>query len=49
MKFKSSQEEYELLTEPNTYITLIGKTNINEWNGRITAQIMCEDYELKQE
>lgn len=49
MKFKSSQEEYELLTEPNTYITLIGKTNINEWNGRVTAQIMCEDYELKQE
>ncbi len=30
MKFKSSQEEYELFTEPNTYITLIGKTNINE-------------------
>ena len=49
MKFKSSQEEYESLIEPNTYITLIGKTNINEWNGRITAQIMCEDYELKQE
>ena len=48
MKFKSSQEEYESLIEPNTYITLIGKTNINEWNGRITAQIMCEDYELEQ-
>ena len=48
MKFKSSQEEYESLIEPNTYITLIGKTNINEWNGRVTAQIMCEDYELDQ-
>lgn len=48
MKFKSSQEEYESLIEPNTYITLIGKTNINEWNGRVTAQIMCEDYELEQ-
>ena len=48
MKFKSSQEEYESLIEPNTYITLIGRTNINEWNGRVTAQIMCEDYELEQ-
>ena len=48
MKFKSSQEEYESLIEPNTYITLIGKTNINEWNGRVTAQIMCEDYEIDQ-
>lgn len=48
MKFKSSQKEYESLIEPNTYITLIGKTNINEWNGRVTAQIMCEDYELEQ-
>lgn len=48
MKFKSSQEEYESLIEPNTYITLVGRTNINEWNGRVTAQIMCEDYELEQ-
>ena len=30
MRFKSSQEEYESFIEPNTYITLIGKANINE-------------------
>lgn len=49
MKFKSSREEYEKLIEPNTTITLVGKCNKNEWNNRISAQIIIEFYELKQE
>ena len=46
MKFKSSIQEYEKLTEPNTLITLVGKANANSWMGRTTAQIMCDSYEL---
>lgn len=49
MKFKSSQEEYERFIAPNTVITAICKANKNEWNGRITAQLMIEDFELREE
>lgn len=49
MKFGSSEEEYLTLTEPNTYITLVGKANKNEWYQRITPQILVEDYELSHE
>lgn len=49
MRFKSSQEEYEYLTQPNTLMTIVGRANKNEWNGRVTAQIMCEDYDVRQE
>ena len=49
MKFGSSEEEYLSLLESNTNITLVGKCNKNEWCGRVTSQIMIEDYELKQE
>ena len=49
MKFKSSQEEYEKFIEPNTLLTLVGRANKNEWMGRVTPQIIIEDYELRQE
>lgn len=49
MKFKSSQEEYELFTKSNTLLTLVGKCNKNEWMGKITPQIIIEDYELREE
>ena len=49
MKFKSSEEEFIRLTEPNTLITLVGKANKNVWMGRITSQIMCEAFDIKQE
>jgi len=49
MKFRSSEEEYMKLTEPNTMVTIIGTANKNEWCGRITAQIMCDAYDIKQE
>lgn len=49
MKFKSSEEEYERFTQPNTYLTLVGKCSINEWNGNVSPQIIIDDFELKQE
>lgn len=48
MKFKSSEEEYESFIQPNTYLTLVGKSAINEWNGNISPQIIIDDFELKQ-
>lgn len=49
MKFKSSEEEYEQFIQPNTYITLVGKCAVNEWNGNVSPQIIIDDFELKQE
>lgn len=49
MKFKSSQEEYEQMTKSNAIISLIGTCNKNEWNGRVTPQILVEDFELTEE
>ena len=47
IKFKSSQEEYEsLLSEGYTTINIIGTCNLNEWNGKISPQIIIEDYEV---
>lgn len=49
MKFKSSEEEYEQFMAPNTILTLVGTCNKNEWNGRVTPQIIIEDFELRTE
>lgn len=46
MKFKSSQEEYENLL--NTVIDIVGKCSVNVWMGRITPQVLTEDYEIKR-
>ena len=47
IKFGSSQEEYEKFLS-NGYITvnIVGKCNVNVWNGWTNAQIMIEDYEI---
>ena len=29
-------------------IRIVGKANLNEWNGMITPQILIEDYEIQQ-
>ena len=34
---------------PNTILTLVGTCNKNEWNGRVTPQIIIEDFELRTE
>lgn len=48
IKFKASQEEFDrLYTEMGcTTINLVGKCERNVWNGRITPQILVEDYEI---
>lgn len=49
MKFKSSEEEYEEFIKPNTYLTLVGKCSVNEWMGKVSPQIIIDDFELLQE
>ena len=48
IKFKSSQEEYEKLKPETgcTSLTVIGRCESNTWMGRITPQIIVEDYEV---
>ena len=48
IKFGSSQEEYEKLKNESgfTTINLVGTCGVNEWCGRVTPQIMLEDYEI---
>lgn len=47
MKFKASKEDCETLTE-NAYsvINVVGRCNLNEWNGKITPQIFIEEMEI---
>lgn len=49
MKFKSSQEEYEQLNNSNMSLTAVCRCAKNEWNGRVTAQLIIEDYYLQEE
>lgn len=53
IKFKSSQEEYEKFQNGMGCITIniVGRCERNVWNGRVSPQIMIEDYEIigKQE
>ena len=46
IKFKSSLEEFERLSQNVVIINAIGTCNINEWNGNINPQIFIEDYEI---
>ena len=47
MKFGSSQEEFDKLSQPGTLVTIVGTPKVNEWNGNVTSQILIEDYEVK--
>lgn len=52
IKFRSSEEEHlDLVTSGCTHIDIIGTCGMNVWNGRVTPQIIIEDYEIvnKQE
>lgn len=48
MKFKSSEDEYDSLYSDQgcIIINVVGKCNLNEWNGRVTPQVFIEDYEV---
>lgn len=49
IKFKSSEEEYERFCAEDMILTCVCKCNKNEWNGNISPQLICEDYELREE
>lgn len=49
IKFKSSQEEYEEFCGENKVLTIVGKCQVNEWNGTVSPQIICEDFDLREE
>lgn len=49
IKFKSSEEEYEQFCAENMVLTCVCKCNKNEWNGNIFPQLICEDYDLREE
>ena len=49
MKFKSYDEELQSMEAENTVGTFICRAAINEWNGRVTPQLIVEDYELRTE
>lgn len=48
IKFRSSQEEYEKLHSQDGCLTLniVGKCGANYWGGKVTPQIIIEDYEV---
>ena len=47
IKFGSSQEEYEnFIKQGYTVLDIVGRCNLNIWNGYETAQILIEDYEV---
>lgn len=47
IKFKDKDFGDELLKYSFVDITIVGKANINEWNGRVTPQIFIVDYNIK--
>ena len=49
MKFKSSREEYEQFIASNKVLTAVCRASKNEWMGRVSAQLIVEDFELKEE
>lgn len=47
IKFGSSQDEYnKFATDGYIEINVIGECNCNKWNGRVSPQIMMQDYEI---
>lgn len=47
MKFKSSVEEYAEFSSGDKILCLVGKPSKNEWMGNVSAQIIIDDFELK--
>lgn len=47
IKFKSSQEEFEQLTTDGLLVLdIVGRCERNIWNGKISPQIIIEDYDI---
>lgn len=47
IKFKDESLGEKLLANNTMNVTILGKANINEWMGNKTAQIIIENYEIK--
>ena len=49
IKFKSSVEEYESFkTTGCITLNIVGRCERNVWNGRVSAQILIEDYDIEK-
>lgn len=48
IKFKSNEEEYDKLYTENgcVNINIVGKAEVNKWNGNVNPQIIVEEYEI---
>lgn len=44
--FKQSEEVFNEMCEPNTYLYMVCKPNVNEWQGVISPQLLVEDFYL---
>ena len=49
IKFFAKDMIQQLEQYDNIKIEVVGKANLNEWGGRITPQIMIENYEIKDD
>lgn len=49
IKFKSSQEEYSQWATDGQVIDVVGKCQVNEWQGQVTPQIIIEDFQIRKE
>lgn len=47
IRFKASEEEYQMWTQPNMVLTGVCRCAKNEWQGRVSAQLILEDYKLE--
>ena len=46
IRFKASEEEYQMWTQPNMILTGVCRCAKNEWQGKVSAQLILEDYKL---
>ena len=49
MKFFAKSMIEELSQYDEIKMEIVGKANLNEWNGRVTPQIFIENYEIKED
>ena len=48
LKFKATDFLMEMNAQDGEFtMEIVGRCNLNEWGGRVTPQIIIEDYEIK--
>ena len=47
IKFGSSQREYEQWAQSGQTVNIVGKCQVNEWNGKTTPQILVQDFDIE--